>query len=164
MILLRAYAESTNMKSKILKLKRVSKFLKLKRLIEYAWAWEIKPIFGGSIPSTHIIVKVNDYYVILDAFIFQSWSEMWSFNAFDEHFLSVFKVRARWSKTIHAYVTLPFATLEEIIDIDRKKLANPPKYVFSSYEEANICAFLQGVPNGGLLPFEDFGSCPLNDD
>ena len=140
------------------------KFLKLKRLIEYVWAWEIKPIFGGSIPSSHIIVKVNDYYVILSAVIFQSLHEMWSLNTFDEHFLSLFKVRSRWCKTIHTYVYLPYTTLEEIIDLNSKKLANPPKYVFSSYEEANICAFLQGVPNGGLLPFEDFGSCQLNEE
>lgn len=66
-----------------------------------------------------------------------------------------------WSKTIHAYVNMCYDALGEMRDIfleEPSSAAKSKSYVFSSYEEANIHAVLQGLADS-ILPFEDFEKC-----
>ena len=78
-----------------------------------------------------------------------------------EHFFSFGSRRLLWSKTIHAYVNMCYDALSEMTDMlleEPSSAAKSKSYVFSSYEEANMHAVLQGLADR-VLPFEDFEKC-----
>lgn len=151
-----------------------------KRTIEHFWVWDLMPIFGKDIPSNWIVAKMYNKYVLLERFVPVVGYLPSSDEIDDKHFRTYHSVslkkqyysaRLRWSKAIHAYVYLSYDTQEELIsyidlsDTPLSMFSAPSKpaeknRVFSTYEEANLNAVLQGLTDD-VLPYEDFSDSDI---
>ena len=151
-----------------------------KRITEHFWVWDLMPIFGKDVPSNWIVAKMYNKYVLLKRFIpvvgyLPSSAEIDEKHFRTYHSVSLkkhcYSARLRWSKAIHAYVYLDYDTQAELanyIDLSGTPLSMfsaPPKNieknrVFSTYEEANLNAVLQGLTDD-VLPYEDFSDSSI---
>ena len=126
----------------------------MKRWAEHFWAWDVKPFFGKEPPSAWIVGKISENYVLMHKFTpvvgYLPSSEIE--NKYSP--LARGMPYLKWAKSIHAYVEVVWDAVNEMVS---NKLHNSQNsFVFSSYEEANMNAVLQGLTDN-ILPFEDFG-------
>ena len=138
-----------------------SRLVDIKRLAEHFWAWDLKPVFGKDVPSQWIVGKIKGKYVLLEKFSPSVGYFPQSDTISTENFFSFGSRRLLWSKTIHAYVNMCYDACSEMTDIlleEPLSAAKSKSYVFSSYEEANMHAVLQGLSDR-VIPFEDFEKC-----